>query len=43
VLSNINYQINDGDMIVILGSNGSGKSSLLKIINSVQNIYIFTK
>lgn len=33
ILSNINYKITEGDFIVILGSNGSGKSSLLKCID----------
>lgn len=33
ILHNINYKIYDGDFIILLGSNGSGKSSLLKIIN----------
>lgn len=33
ILSDINYQAEEGDFIVILGSNGSGKSSLLKLIN----------
>lgn len=33
ILSNINYQVNKGDFIIILGSNGSGKSSLLKILD----------
>jgi putative ABC transport system ATP-binding protein len=33
VLSKINYSIYDGDFIIVLGSNGSGKSSLLKCLN----------
>jgi putative ABC transport system ATP-binding protein len=33
ILSNISYQVNQGDFIVILGSNGSGKSSLLKCLD----------
>jgi putative ABC transport system ATP-binding protein len=33
ILSEINYQVEENDFIVILGSNGSGKSSLLKLLN----------
>lgn len=33
ILSDINYQVNQGDFIIILGSNGSGKSSLLKLLD----------
>jgi putative ABC transport system ATP-binding protein len=33
ILSEIHYTVNEGDIIVILGSNGSGKSSLLKLID----------
>lgn len=34
VLDNITYQVNVSDSIVLLGGNGSGKSSLLKLICS---------
>jgi len=33
LLDNINYQVYPKDFIIVLGSNGSGKSSLLKCIN----------
>lgn len=33
ILSNISYSVYPGDFIVVLGSNGSGKSSLLKLID----------
>lgn len=32
ILKEINYEVQAGDFVVILGSNGSGKSSLLKVI-----------
>lgn len=31
ILENINYTVKQGDFIILLGSNGSGKSSLLKL------------
>lgn len=33
ILTDINYSINYGDRIILLGSNGSGKSSLMKLLN----------
>lgn len=33
ILENVTYQINEGDFVILLGSNGSGKSSLLKVID----------
>lgn len=33
ILKNINYSIHTGDFIILLGTNGSGKSSLLKILD----------
>lgn len=33
ILSAINYTVNKNDFIIVLGSNGSGKSSLLKLID----------
>lgn len=34
ILSAIDYQIQSGDFIIVLGSNGSGKSSLLKLLDN---------
>lgn len=33
ILSHIHYEVAKGDFIIILGSNGSGKSSLLKLLD----------
>jgi putative ABC transport system ATP-binding protein len=33
ILKDINYQVKKGDFVIILGSNGSGKSSLLKLVD----------
>lgn len=33
ILHNITYTVNKGDFVILLGSNGSGKSSLLKLID----------
>lgn len=32
ILSNVSFEINDNDIIAVLGDNGSGKTTLLKII-----------
>jgi ATP-binding cassette, subfamily F, member 3 len=33
LFKDVNYKINSGDKISLVGANGTGKSSLLKIIN----------
>ncbi len=38
ICENISFQVNQGDKIAIYGKNGSGKSTILKLINGSQNI-----
>ena len=33
VLHNINFEINKGDIVVIIGPSGSGKSTFLRCLN----------
>lgn len=33
ILDDVNYQVQRGDFVILLGSNGSGKSSLLKVLD----------
>ena len=35
VLSDINFEINQGEFVAILGSNGSGKSTLARHMNAL--------
>lgn len=35
ILENINFTINKGEFVVIMGDNGCGKSTLLKILNGI--------
>lgn len=37
LLNNINFAINEGDKIGIIGINGTGKSTLLKIVAGIEN------
>lgn len=38
VLKNINLDINEGEVVVIVGKSGCGKSTLLRCINLIENI-----
>lgn len=38
VLKNINFSINEGEMIAIIGASGSGKSTLLNILGCLDSI-----
>lgn len=38
ILQNIDFTLYEGDIVILLGGNGSGKSSLLKIINQTHSI-----
>ena len=38
VLKNINFEINKGEVVSIIGKSGCGKSTLLKCINRLENI-----
>ena len=38
VLKNISFNINDGEIISIIGSSGSGKSTLLRCMNQLETI-----
>ncbi len=35
-LSNINLEINEGELVVLLGANGAGKSTLFRTISGLQ-------
>ena len=37
VISNLSFEVNEGDYLCIVGENGSGKSSLVKAILSLSN------
>ena len=37
ILENINFSIQSGEFVVMLGNNGVGKSTLLKVISSLMN------
>ena len=37
VLKNINFEVNDGEVVVIIGPSGSGKSTLLRCLNYLEN------
>ena len=34
-LQNVNFEINKGDMVALVGENGAGKSTLIKILSNI--------
>ena len=38
VLKDISFQINDGEIVTIIGSSGSGKSTLLRCMNQLEKV-----
>ena len=38
VLKDISFNINDGEIISIIGSSGSGKSTLLRCMNQLETV-----
>ena len=38
ILENINFEINKGEVVSIIGNSGCGKSTLLKCINRLESI-----
>ena len=39
VLKDIDFTVNKGDVISIIGASGSGKSTLLRAVNLMHNLY----
>ena len=42
ILSDINLNVDKNEIVIMLGSNGSGKSSLLKLIDRRYSLHIRT-
>ena len=42
ILDGINLDVNDGDVVCILGQNGQGKSTLLKSLMGFNNLFEIT-
>ena len=40
ILSNININFNQGEIVGLVGKNGSGKTSMINIINGLQNLHL---
>ena len=38
ILKDINLDVNEGDVVVIIGPSGSGKSTLLRCINKLETL-----
>lgn len=39
ILSNVNFNVEDGEIVTILGASGSGKSTILRAISSLEDNY----
>ena len=38
IISDLNFQINEGDFLSIIGPNGSGKSTIIKALCRINNV-----
>ena len=39
ILNNVNFNVNQGDRVAIIGESGCGKSTLLKLIFGISSTY----
>ena len=43
ILSNINLEVDEGDIILLIGANGAGKSTLLRILSGLHLAQYYTE